>query len=151
MSLIYISLYLKYDRLFLTIGIRARSTWRCLQLSLIFKSLMVSSILAGGRLGWISSWPRARWRKHYSGGRKSLKTWRKNLARVEWESLDCRSGLLGGRSVGWVFYEENNILVVGSDFKTTIWKSHWRIDWFWSCISFYLCIHEGTSIKSHIA
>jgi len=61
--------------------IRARSTWRCLRSSSIFKSSMMSSISAGSRLWWTSSLPRARWRKHYSGGRKSLKTWSKKLGK----------------------------------------------------------------------
>jgi len=61
------------------IGIRVESMWRYLRSSSIFKSLMVSSISAGGRLGWTPSWPKAGWRKSYSGGRKSLKIWRKKL------------------------------------------------------------------------
>jgi len=99
-------------RLFPTIGIRVRSTWRCLWSSLIFKSSMVSLILASGRLGWTSSWLRAGWRKYYSGGRKSLKTWRKKLDIVGWESFDDYSALLGEWSVGWIFYKENNNLIV---------------------------------------
>ena len=64
-----------------TIDIRVRSTWKCLQSSSIFRSSMVSLILAGGELGWMSSSPRAGWRKHYSGMRKILKTWRNKLGR----------------------------------------------------------------------
>jgi len=75
---------------------------------------MASSILTGGRLGWMSSLPRAGWKKHYSRGRKNLKTWRKKILEgVGWESLDNYSALLGKRCVGWVFYGENSVLVVG--------------------------------------
>jgi len=94
------------------IGIRARSTWRCLQSNSIFRNSMVSSISTCDRLWWTPSWLRAGWRKHYSRRRKSLKHKGRNLAGVRWENIDCYSALLDGRSVGWVFFRENNILAV---------------------------------------
>ena len=52
--------------------IRVRSTWRCQQSSVIFRSSMALSISTGDRLGWTPSWPRAGWRKHYPKGKKSF-------------------------------------------------------------------------------
>ena len=87
---------------------------------------MVSLISASGRLGWMPSLPRESWRKHYSGGRKISRHEGRNFAGVRWESLDGYSVLLGRWSIGWVFYRENNILVVrttsGSLFKEVVGK-----------------------------
>ena len=95
-------------------GIRVRLTWRCLWSSSIFRSSMVSSISAGDRLRWTPSLPRAGWKNHYSRGKKASIHEGRNLAGVGWESLDGYSVLLGGQSVGRVFFRENIILIVGA-------------------------------------
>jgi len=38
---------------------------------------------------------------------------KEEMTGVGWESLDSYSALLDGRSVGWVSYGENSVLVVG--------------------------------------
>ena len=98
----------------ITIGIKVRSTWRCLRSSVTFRSSMTSSILAGGRLGWSPFLPRAGWKKYYSGERKGLKTWKKKLGRSWMRKPWQLSVLLDGRSIEWVFYGENNVLAVGA-------------------------------------
>ena len=105
-----------------TIGIRARSTWRYLCSSLIFRSSMVSSISAGGRLGWTPSWPRASWRKYYWRWRKSLKTWKKKLDR-SWMREPWWLFSFAWQTKSWMsFLRRKQHSRCGSDFRTIIWK-----------------------------
>jgi len=102
---------------------QSKVIWRCLWSSLIFRSLMASSILADDRLRWTPSLPRANWRKYYLGGRKSLKRWRKKLSR-SWMRKPWRLfSFIDERSVGWVFLQRKQHLRCWSGFKTTIWRS----------------------------
>jgi len=106
---------------FTTFGIRARLTWRSLRSSSIFKSSIVSLISADGRLGWTLSLPKAGWRKHYSEGRKSLKTWRKKLGR-NWIRKPWRLFNVAWWAKCWVsFLQSNNVLIMEA--KTSIWRS----------------------------
>ena len=78
-----------------------------------------------------ASWSRASWRKYYSGRRKSLKTWRKKLdrsrIRKSWQLFNFTS-----RTKCWMsFLRRKHHPRRGSDLRIIIWRSRWRIGWFW--------------------
>ena len=97
-----------------------------------------SAISADGILGWTPSLPRAGWRKYYSGGRKSLNIWRKKFGR-SWMRKPWQLFNFVWRTKYWMnFLRRKQHPRCGSDFKITIWRSHWWIGWFWSSVSFPL-------------
>ena len=80
-----------------------------------------------------------------------------NMKEETWQELDEKT--LTGISFAWrakcwmSFLQRIQHPCCGSDFSTTIWRSRWRIGWFWSekLPLFLLYMHEGAPIKYPIA